>query len=182
MDHDSHLFSIHYIDTLLINKIQEENDTDIKDDVFCKLFRTSQRDFFEKTLLDRCDEKESVYFWSGEEKQVSEKYTKKYFGTHGIFELLLELKNEYMKRLEEKRSGGVCLSERITVAIDDFEDFLNRVYDDHEENMASTTEMYFKKGSGLLRCLFLYTPVRRVHTRYNVRIHTSFSILRQILL
>ena len=138
------------------NKIQEENDTDIKDDVFCKLFRTSQRDFFEKTLLDRCDEKESVYFWSGEEKQVSEKYTKKYFGTHGIFELLLELKNEYMKRLEEKRSGGVCLSERITVAIDDFEDFLNRVYDDHEENMASTTEMYFKKGSGLNICFYAY--------------------------
>ncbi len=119
-------------------------------ETFCKLYRASERAAFETEIHDRAGCGETIIYWSGTSGKIKKEYQKTYYGTQGIFELLLELKDEFRKRLEEKRNRGICSAGKMTVAIDDFEDFLKRVYSENEEeDMASAAEMYFKKGSGL---------------------------------
>ncbi len=139
------------------NEISEADPGDLNDDVFCRLFSSSERSKFENIIRRRYENRQTVYYWAETENQLPEECSEAFFGTHGIFDLLLKLKNEYMKRLEERKIQGICSAEKITVVIDDIEDFLNRVYDENEEeSMRTTTEMYFKKGSGLNIYFYAY--------------------------
>lgn len=147
-DYLSEIFEKKY--SMMDKHQQKEEDFSINENIFCTLYRPDERSIFEKQICDKADKNEVIWLWSAKKNALSEKCSKSYFESQGIFELLLDLKNEFMKRLEEKRTSGICLAEKIIVYIDGFEDFLKRVYDKNsEEGMSSSTEMYFQKGNGL---------------------------------
>jgi len=150
-------------------------------DFYClhlKNVSASEYSEFADSIINNCPD---VYIWAYNKINLNyseiNNNVRNFIGTDGAYDMLVNLKNEFSARNQERKKYGRSTYKNLTVIICSMADFCKCIYDDeYEEDMSGITEIFFREGSGLgisfisdidTKSRYLDTDAARIFMSYN---------------
>lgn len=119
-------------------------------DIYCSTVKDMTDDIL-TGLAENASGEGSVMIWYADKTEEKCSRAEYFYGTDGMFSLLLKLKHIFAQRNGQRKSEGKYNGENdVTVIFRNLDDVCRCIYDEeYREDMSAITETFFEKGSGL---------------------------------